>query len=492
MRSLFKRRLQLQLLFILLAAVLVASLSVLLISDAVESAEGVVLADAGRTLTAAVSELDQQYQDRVTADSVWQTLPVPAKDTSLRGVSQAVLRSYPGVEGGYYDGAHFLGYSYPTHDTGGNKTDVPAAELDDILATISQSRGSGTAQRTLHGQHDIVVIEAKSEGHNAFASWTMKRLAGRSDPGSHRREILLSALVLAALISIAGTLATGVLLQRGIVQITSGLSALQSDFSHRLPERNDELGEISHSINRMAEARQKLETELRREDRLRAVGRLVAGIAHEIRNPLNSIRLSIQYLERRIGGTGVSAEDLRPVIEEVDRLSALLTNLLTFQKTRQPELLDRPVAPVVQKCVSLVHPQADARSIEIHVETGPPGLEARFDPEQLTQMLMNLLLNAIEVAGQNGTINVRLEQRGTTARIEVHDSGPGLTDEQTENLFEAFYTTKASGTGLGLAVSRELATAMGGGLHYRNDQPGATFEIELPAIEHANANDIDR
>jgi signal transduction histidine kinase len=492
MRSLFKRRLQLQLLFILLAAVLVASLSVLLISDAVESAEGVVLADAGRTLTAAVSELDQQYQDRVTADSVWQTLPVPAKDTSLRGVSQAVLRSYPGVEGGYYDGAHFLGYSYPTHDTGGNKTDVPAAELDDILATISQSRGSGTAQRTLHGQHDIVVIEAKSEGHNPVASWTMKRLAGRSDPGSHRREILLSALVLAALISIAGTLATGVLLQRGIVQIKSGLSALQSDFSHRLPERNDELGEISHSINRMAEARQKLETELRREDRLRAVGRLVAGIAHEIRNPLNSIRLSIQYLERRIGGTGVSAEDLRPVIEEVDRLSALLTNLLTFQKTRQPELRDRPVAPVVQKCVSLVQPQANARSIEIRVETGPPGLEARFDPEQLTQMLMNLLLNAIEVAGQNGTIDVRLEQRGTTARIEVHDSGPGLTEEQREHLFEAFYTTKASGTGLGLAVSRELATAMGGGLYYRNDQPGATFEIELPAIEHANANDTDR
>ena len=78
MRSLFKRRLQLQLLFILLAAVLVASLSVLLISDAVESAEGVVLADAGRTLTAAVSELDQQYQDRVTTDSVWRMLPVPA------------------------------------------------------------------------------------------------------------------------------------------------------------------------------------------------------------------------------------------------------------------------------------------------------------------------------------------------------------------------------------------------------------------------------
>jgi len=118
MKAIFKRRLQLQLLFILLAAVLVAALSVLLISDAVQSAEGVVLADAARTLTAAASELDQQYQDRVSADSAWLSLPVAAQDTSLRGVSQAVLRSYPGVEGGYHDGAHFLGYSYPTHDAG--------------------------------------------------------------------------------------------------------------------------------------------------------------------------------------------------------------------------------------------------------------------------------------------------------------------------------------------------------------------------------------
>ncbi len=128
----------------------------------------------------------------------------------------------------------------------------------------------------------------------------------------------------------------------------------------------------------------------------------------------------------------------------------------------------------------------------MRADTGPSGLEARFDPEQLTQMLMNLLLNAIEAAGQNGTIEVRLEQHGAAARIEVHDSGPGLTEEQTEHLFEAFYTTKANGTGLGLAVSRELATGMGGGLHYRKDRPGATFEIELPGSTHANANDTDR
>jgi signal transduction histidine kinase len=485
MRFFIKRRLQLQLLFVLLAALLVATLSVILISDAIRSAEGVVLNDASKTVTAAVSELNQQYQDRVGADSAWRGLAVAAQDTSLRGVSQAVLRSYPGVEGGFYDGSHFLGYSFPTHDTGGKKTDVPTAELDDILATLAESRTRGIvrrgiAQHILRGQRDLVVIEAKADPQLGIVSWAMKRLPGQNDPGAHRREILLAALVLAALISIAGTLTTGIGLQRGILQIKSGLTALESDFGHRLPERNDEIGEISHSINRMAEVREKLEADLRREDRLRAIGRLAAGIAHEIRNPLNSIRLSVQYLEQRLGGRQVRAEDLRPIVEEVDRLSGLLTNLLTFQKTRQASLRNQCVAPVLERCIGLIQVQAEARNIAVKGEAGPQDLEARFDAEQLTQVLMNLLLNAVEAIGQDGVIDLRLGSRNGRVLIQVHDSGPGLTKEQAEHLFEAFYTTKPEGTGLGLAVSRELAANMGGSLRYAGHGPGATFEVELP------------
>jgi signal transduction histidine kinase len=487
-KFLLKKRLQLQLLFIMLATVLVAALSVFLISDAVRSAEGVVLADAARTLTAAVSELNEQSPNHTDTDSAFPALPVAARDASLRRVSQVVLRLFPGVEGGYYDGAHFLGYSFPTHDAGLRKTDVPTAELDDILAAIEQSRSAGTAQRILRGRHDIVVIEAKTDLRRGLVGWTMKRLTGGSDAGGHRREILLSALVLAALVCIAGTLATGLLLQRGIDQIKSGLAALESDFSYRLPQRKDELGEVSDSINRMADARQKLETDLRREDRMRAVGRLVARMAHEIRNPLNSIRLAVEYVERRLGKNDVRAADLHSVLEEVDRLSSLLSNLLTFQKTRRPDLRDQPVAPVLEKCVSLIQPQADARNVKIRARTGVAGLQTRFDREHLTQMLMNLLLNAIEAAGQGGSIDVRLEQDEEVARIQVQDSGPGLTAEQKEHLFEAFYSTKAGGTGLGLAVSRELAEGMGASLRYRSDGPGATFEIELRRIAYANSN----
>jgi len=86
----------------------------------------------------------------------------------------------------------------------------------------------------------------------------------------------------------------------------------------------------------------------------------------------------------------------------------------------------------------------------------------------------------VEAAGKDGTVQIRVAKRDATIGLEVHDSGPGLSDEQKEHLFEAFYTTKDGGTGLGLAVSRELATGMGGTLHYRDNGPGATFEIELP------------
>jgi signal transduction histidine kinase len=288
-----------------------------------------------------------------------------------------------------------------------------------------------------------------------------------------------------------------VILHRGLLQIKHGLASLETDFSHRLPERHDEIGEIGHSINRMAEARQRLESDLRREDRLRAIGRLVAGIAHEIRNPLNSIRLSIQYLEQRLRANQVRPEDLGPVVEEVDRLNGLLTNLLTFQsvqpttaacvvraepRPREAILCDQPVAPVVERCIKLIQAQADARRIAVRTEMGPPDLEARFDTEHLTQVITNLMLNAVEAIGQDGTIDVRLEPRDGRVCIEVHDSGPGLTKEQREHLFEAFYTTKPEGTGLGLAVSRELAASMGAILRYANDRPGATFEIDLPGI----------
>jgi two-component system sensor histidine kinase HydH len=151
-------------------------------------------------------------------------------------------------------------------------------------------------------------------------------------------------------------------------------------------------------------------------------------------------------------------------------------------------LADWAVAPVVEQCVNLIRRQADVTNVNIRTLTSEPDIAARFDPEQLSQVLMNLLLNAIDAAGPEGGVDIRVAKHGATIGIEVKDTGPGLSEKQREHLFEAFYTTKEGGTGLGLAVSRELAVGMGGSLHYRNDGPGATFEIELPGAKERRAD----
>ena len=483
MTSFFRRRLQLQLLLILLAAVSVAALSALLIWDSVQNAENAVMVDMGRQLNAALSELGQQYSDRTTSDSTWASLPASTQDVSLRAISQAVLRSYPGVEGGYYVGSQFLGYSFPTHDNPAAKTDVPSAERSVIQDVASRAGSDGKAEQVLRGGNELVLIQATAMPRGSGVTWAMQRRS--REPTSPGRRALLVALVIAALLSVGGTLQMGIALRRGVKQVQDGLAALEKDFGHSLDEGSDELGEISRSINRMASVRRRLEDELRRDDRLRAIGRTVAGIAHEIRNPLNGIRLSMQLLAKRLKPGSVQPEDMGLVIAEVDRMDTLLNDLLAFREKKQVVLADQSLLPLIEKCVQLVQPQEGTRKVGVHVETEDAALHARIDSQRLTQALMNLLLNAVEATGDQGEVRVNVRRSDHTVAIEVHDSGPGLNDEQQKHLFEAFYTCKPDGTGLGLAVSRELVEEMGGTLTYKNDSPGATFVVELPAVRNA-------
>lgn len=480
MNRLLKNRLVLQLLFTLIAAVSVAALSVMLITDAVESAGSVLLSETNKTVSAAIRELAHQYHDRVTSDSSWSALPLRARDVSLRGISQTVLASYPGVEGGFYIGSEFLGYAFPTHDAGAAKTDVPSAERGWIVAVAEQSLHSHSRiSRTFRGRQDLLVIDAAAGASGTAVVWAMKRLAGRNAPGLHQRELLLAALVLAALISIVGTLTTGISLARGVAQIKAGLTKLEKNFDYRLPTRSDELGEISKSVNRMASLRGQLESELRHEDRLRALGKLASGLAHEIRNPLNSIRLTVQLLEHRLKTNSIRPEDLATVRAEVDRMSLLLNDLLDLRRSRQPKVSVQPILPVLQHCTSLIERQAEMQGATIRLEATDGDGCALFDSQQLTQAVFNLLLNALEVSPHGSSIYIRPLASEAAMEVEVQDEGPGLSKDQQEHLFEAFYTTKLNGTGLGLALSRELLRSQGGDLLYRPGDRGAIFVIRL-------------
>lgn len=477
MKHLFQKRFQLQLLFALIAAVSVAALTVDLVLNAIRHAESFVLADTSRTLDRAIQELNREYRLRLNSDATWPDLSPGAQDVTLRAISETVLASYPGVEGGFWVPSRFLGYSYPTHDGGSPKFDVPAAEQSAIDGAIVQARREGRSQLVLRGRHDLVVISAAFD--SPAVVWTMKRLPGQAEPAQRMRNILLTALVCAAFLGAAGVLATGIGLNRGIAQIKSGLASLNSNFVPGLPQRRDELGEISAAINEMARIRRRLEAEVRREDRARTIGHLVGRIAHEMRNPLNGIRLSLQMLAHRQEERRLRPGDFQMAIDEVDRMNQLLSDLLAFQQPRPPEIVPRALGPMLEECAQLVRPQAGKRGVELDI-AGELAWTALLDEQYFRQIMLNLMLNAIDVSNRGDRVSIDAIPVEDRVDVEVTDRGPGLSHEQQEHIFEPFYTTKAQGHGLGLAVSRELAQSMGASLSFRNAPfRGATFVLQL-------------
>lgn len=465
---------------LLVAALVSVVLGCLLLSDLVRTFRTTVVGDANKSLANAVREL-------VEAENAWQAkqpgsmLPNPAQlDEALKSVSYSVLVSYPDIEGGYFAGDQAVGQSFPTYTEPGSGLKQAPLERQEVLAALIESRRTGKViRREVTDGRDLVLIAALATPRQPLAAWSLKRYINFHDPKQVRHGLLLASVLFIALTSLGAVLWLSFGLQRGFAAMQAGLARLRTEPAYRLPDQNHELRPIVQAVNEMADSRQQLEADLRREDRLRVMGRVVAGIAHEIRNPLNSIRITIQVLERRLRKHGWSDDSMGLVLGEVDRLDSLLQSLLVFRQEEAGRLRRQPLRPVLERTLALVKPQLRDRGIATEL-LGAVDVEATVDSDHLQQAVMNLLLNAMDAAGAGGQVAVHLDQRGSQAEICVCDSGPGLTGEQQEHLFEVFYTTKLRGTGLGLAVTRTLLERMGGTVQYVASDSGAQFRILLP------------
>lgn len=222
-----------------------------------------------------------------------------------------------------------------------------------------------------------------------------------------------------------------------------------------------------------------------RAERLAAVGTLAAGLAHEVRNPLNSATLQLQVLRRRVERGSTSAEDLLPIVgivhDEIQRLDRLVTDFLSFAQPRPLRLEPVRIDELVGGLIDLVRPEAESAGVEVKTElragTGTVAIEA----ERMRQVLLNLMRNGVEAMGRDGgTLTIRTAPADAlgNARIEVEDSGPGFPEEAP--IFDAFYTTKEAGTGLGLAIAFRIVSDHGGSLTAES-RPGRTrFVVALP------------
>jgi two-component system sensor histidine kinase HydH len=267
-------------------------------------------------------------------------------------------------------------------------------------------------------------------------------------------------------------------------RLNSELRPVTLDGGGALPALNRQIQGLLDEIERVFQRLHQREREVLRAEQLAAVGQVAAGVAHELRNPLTSVKMLVQTgLEGEPAG-GLPAEDLAIIEHEIRRMEACIQTFLDFARPPNSERRRTDLLAIVRRAVVLLEGRARRQNITIKTDLPPGMVELLIDGEQIHQVLVNLLLNALDAMPLGGTIRLVVRSVGDPSRVNVsiHDTGPGIAAPILARLFEPFVSGKETGLGLGLSISRRLLEAHGGSITGENSsEGGAVFTFALPA-----------
>ncbi len=269
------------------------------------------------------------------------------------------------------------------------------------------------------------------------------------------------------------------------------------DFSFRVPTsgRQDEMGELTEQFNEMTVKlgrTRELETKLHEAEKAAVVGRLASAIAHEIRNPLNYVNLTLDHLRSNFAPSDATRQEKFAALtaqlkSEVARINAHVTEFLNYSRPTKLELQPVDLYAAARDALSLVEPQAVSSNVETHIDQQGAIPAILADPESLRSALTNLIINGLQATdGTGGKLSIVLsvEDQGRRVRIDISDTGRGIAPEDISKVFEPYYSTKETGTGLGLAIVRKAVDDHHGTISVKSKiDEGTTFTITLPVSE---------
>lgn len=242
--------------------------------------------------------------------------------------------------------------------------------------------------------------------------------------------------------------------------------------------------DLRRTTNQLRKAHQELESNferMKRAERIYALAQLSAGLAHEIRTPLASLEGAAALVQRETQTEERRREFLDIIQKESRRLNGLLTSFLEFARPRQPDLQRVEVGEVLDSVILLVRHASDTSRLELRKQIEPDLPMLECDPEQLKQVLLNLVTNASQAMPHGGTVLLEAHHSGSSINIDVHDQGGGIDEENPERIFDPFFTTKEGGTGLGLSVAHQIVSQHAGTMTIlRNTSHGVTVRVSLP------------
>jgi signal transduction histidine kinase len=335
-------------------------------------------------------------------------------------------------------------------------------------------------KRESEGVQRLKAMKARVEG----AMDTLKAEA------RHREERSMQLLVgLAILTLLVGVLAS-LYARRVLAPLTTvtdrANAVARGDLSpHEVVDTNDEIGELATTFEGMVAAIQRARSELVQAERLATIGKMAAHVTHEIRNPLSAIGLNVELLEEEVAKNGEKEPMalVQAVKSEVDRLSRIAEQYLSVARRPRPHLERERVDDLVRELCAFVRPELERAEVALRVETAPDLPEIELDEAQLRQALLNLIRNAREAMPKGGDLAVEVATaEGGGVEIRIDDTGGGVPEELRASIFDPFFTTKQRGTGLGLAVTREIVEAHHGTITCEpREGRGTRFRIVLPS-----------
>jgi signal transduction histidine kinase len=442
--------------------------------------------------------------------------PHPPAPDPLAQLTAQTLRQEPGIEGGFFAAASnsLLGYAFPTHEGPGPSQVMPLRERPTIESLVHDTVATGSTKTfRFEGPHDAVLFAAVPiwESHvgaqTASASapeitgavWLMERIPGINR--GRNRQLLFGSIGFGTAALITALLAFFVTteVRSGVNVVLTRLGYLEGGLSGKTVQSTarpqlEEFDRVLHGIEALAlslqqkiEHERALEAQVRHKERLSALGQFAAGIAHELRNPLATIRLRTQ-LTQRGNADAATQKNAAVVLEEITRLDAMIERLLYF--SRPIQLVIQPTTLRTLCDTVLQSWSARLREAEIEAQCiGGEHLECSIDSQKFRQVLENLVSNSLEAlresCSQRKQITIRLFAEDHFALLQVEDNGPGLTAEAQSKAFNPFFTTKDRGTGLGLSIAYEIVKAHEGELWLENRaEGGAVTTVRLPLTQN--------
>jgi two-component system, NtrC family, sensor histidine kinase HydH len=489
---------------VLFLAVLVAALT------ALRYTTSAVLNDEKKSLSATTSELVREYEERdgATRTNGEEPLMNASAGSSrelLTLLTRIVLQKTQGNVAGFYSSATdgLVGYTFSGRKGAEGLEDLNLADDSDLRPAVVQVARTAVltgrpSEQVLGGIHDFTLVEAAPirVGQNYVGSaWAMESLPSIPGTNRFRAYVIAVALGAAALFCVLLTLLVVRNLQNGVRKIEGGLATLEHDLASQLPTGGDpnEIQRIALAINRLGAALREniererlLENRLRHSERLSALGKLVAGVAHEVRNPLATIRLRVQMCQRNSQDANMQ-ESYAVALQEIERLNSIVNRLLNFAEPMSLRVQPTKVSRLVEQRLDAFREIAEKNGVRFATDFRDDGNTLSLDQGRMAQVFDNIIQNAVEAMSERGgtlstILSAKHMQGGDKALcIEFRDTGKGISSGLIGRIFDPFFTTKVSGTGLGLSICHELVRAHQGEINVESREgQGTIVRILLP------------